>query len=43
LLIIAVLSYCIVAYFIDIHADAAEGIHVSSLFERYFESDKNGI
>jgi hypothetical protein len=30
------LAYSILAYFIDYHANAAEGIHVTSLVERHF-------
>ena len=33
LVIILVLSYAVSTYFIDIHADAAEGIQVSYLLE----------
>lgn len=33
LLIILILAYCIVTYFIDIHADAAESLQISYLTE----------
>lgn len=34
-------TYCLVTYFIDVHADAAEGIQVSYLLERYLDGGKN--
>lgn len=36
-------SYCIVTYFIDIHADAAEGIQVCYLTEENCEGDEMDI
>lgn len=36
LIVILLLTYCILAYFIDFHANAAEGIHVTSVLERHF-------
>ncbi len=36
LIVIILLTYCVLAYFIDFHANAAEGIHVTSVLERDF-------
>ena len=38
---IILLTYCILAYSIDFHANAAEGIHVSSVLERNFGGQEN--
>ncbi len=41
LIVILLLTYCILAYFIDFHANAAEGIHVASVLERNFGGQEN--
>ncbi len=33
LLIIALFAYCVLNYFVDLHADLAEGIQISYLIE----------
>ena len=37
LFLIIFLAYCVVTYFIDIHADAAEGLQIAYLLDQNFE------
>ena len=43
LVLIMLLSYCIVTFFIDIHADAAEGLQVSYLLHKDLGGTKSGV
>ena len=40
LMIVMLISYCFVTYFIDIHADGAEGLQVSYLLDKELSSLK---
>lgn len=43
LVLIILLSYCIVTYFIDIHADAAEGLQISYLLDNDLNGPKQRV
>ena len=43
LLLIIFLSYCVVTYFIDIHADAAEGLQTSYLLDNDLGGERERI
>ena len=40
LIIVMLISYCFVTYFIDIHADGAEGLQISYLLDKELSSMK---
>ena len=41
LILIVFLSYCVVTYFIDIHADAAEGLQITYLLDNDLYSGRS--
>jgi hypothetical protein len=41
LVVLMVLSYCILAYFVDIHANGGEGLQISYLIERSLSQNKD--